>query len=240
MPGVTAVWIAARAQLRRRWGATIALAVLVGLAGGVVIASVAGASRTDSAMRRFVAYSRPEEAYVSVNGPQLPGTSGLAGLPPDVTPAQMQAYVDKTLADRDRLVHLPEVAEAGRAPYMLLSPDKEGKELGGINSFATADGHAFRTIDRPKVLQGRLARLDRPDEAIIDDTTARLRHLHVGSRVTLWSYTSQTNLNAATSGFGHFPPPDGPAYTFRIVGVVRSPTNVNTLPASVVGDALYE
>src|SRR5437667_12530797 len=91
-PVVQAVWMAARAQLRRRWGATVALALLVGLAGGVVLAAVAGASRTETAMKRFVDYSRPEDAYVVVNGPtsQVPG-GGIAGPPPDVTPAQMQA-----------------------------------------------------------------------------------------------------------------------------------------------------
>jgi hypothetical protein len=237
---VAAVWIAARAQLRRRWGATVALVVLVGLTGGVVIAAVAGASRTDSAMTRFVKFSRPEDAYVSVNGPQLPGVSGFNGPPPDLTPAQLQPYVDKTLAERQQLVHLPQVAEAGRAPYLLLSPDKEGKEVGGINPFAAVDGNAFRTIDRPKLLQGRFARLDRVDEAIVDDVTARLRHLHVGSQVTLWSYKAATNTNAAVSGFGNFPPPDGPPYTFHIVGIVRSPADVNTLPATIVGDALYQ
>src|SRR5436305_12080544 len=92
-PVVQAVWMAARAQLRRRWGATVALILLVGLTGGVVLAAVAGASRTDSAMKRFVAFSRPEDAYVSVNGPQLPGVSSLGGPPPDLTPAQLQPYV---------------------------------------------------------------------------------------------------------------------------------------------------
>src|SRR5438067_7884861 len=89
-PVVQAVWMAARAQLRRRWGATVALILLVGLAGGVVIAAIAGASRTDSAMKRFVAFSRPEDAYVVVNGPPPPpGVSTLAGPPPDVTPAEI-------------------------------------------------------------------------------------------------------------------------------------------------------
>jgi putative ABC transport system permease protein len=232
--------MAARAQLRRRWGATVALALLVGLTGGVVLAAVAGASRTDSAMKRFVAFSRPEDAFVSVNGPQLPGVSSLGGPPPDLTPAQLQPFVDRTLAERKELVHLPQVAEAGRAPYMLLSPDKDGKDFGAINAFAAADGHAFRTLDRPKVLHGRLARLDRVDEATVDDITARLRHLHVGSQVILWSYQSATNAGAAASGFGNFSPPDGPAYTFRVVGIVRSPSDVNTLPTSIIGDALYQ
>jgi len=237
---VTAVWIAARAQLRRRWGATVALVLLVGLAGGAVIAAVAGASRTDSSMTRFVAYSHPEDVYVSVNGPPPPpGTETLTGPPSDIPP-ELQALFTKTLDDRAKLVHLPQVADAGRAPYMFMSPDKAGKEVGGINPFAAADGHAFRTVDRPLVLQGRMAHLDRPDEAVVDDVTARLRHLHVGSHVTLYSYSSEQNGSVAIRGFTAIPAPEGPAYTFRIVGVVRDPTTVDVPPADVVGDALYK
>src|SRR5437588_3932399 len=140
---VQAVWMAARAQLRCRWGATVALVLLVGLAGGVVLA-------------------------------------------------------------------------------------------------AAADAHAFRTMDRPRVLRGRFARLDRADEAIVDDTTARLRHLEVGSRVTMWSFSSEQNTTAAVGGFGKIPAPQGPPYTFRIVGIVRSPADVDVPPATVVGDATYQ
>ena len=68
MPVMPSVWMIARSQLRRRRGATILLALLVGLAGAVVIAAVAGASRTDSAMKRFVAYNRPEDLVAVVNG----------------------------------------------------------------------------------------------------------------------------------------------------------------------------
>lgn len=233
--------MAARAQLRHRWGATIALALLVGLTGGVVIAAVAGASRTDSSMKRFVAYSHPEDVYVVVNGPPPPpGTETLAGPPPDIPPEQLQAIINKTLDDRAKLVHLPQVAEAGRAPYMFMSPDKAGKEVGAINPFAAVDDHAFRTIDRPLVLEGRMARPGRPDEAVVDDVTAQVRHLQVGSRVTLYSYSSEQNGNAAIGGFGPLPAPQGPAYTFRIVGVTRDPTTVDVPPATVVGNALYQ
>lgn len=239
---VTAVWIAARAQLRRRWGATVALVVLLGLAGGVVVAAVAGASRTDSAMKRFVAYSKPEDLYVVVNGPtsMFPGVEGLTGPPQDLPPDKVQAFTQKLMADRDRLVHLPQVADVGRAPYMFMSPDRAGKEVGAINPFAAADAHAFRTLDRPLVLKGRLANLDRVDQAVVDDVTARLRHLHLGSRVTLYSYSAQQNGNLAVGGFGALPAAEGPAYTFRIVGIVRDPTTVEVPPATVTGDAIYE
>src|SRR5438067_1820008 len=237
MRAVAAVWMAARAQLRRRWGATVALALLVGLAGGVVIAAVAGASRTESAMKRFVAFSRPEEVFVSVNGQAV----GLGPAPGQQNAAPDPAAIAATLDDRARLVALPQVADVGRAPYMLMSPDKAGNELGAINPFAAADGHAFRTFDRPLLLHGRFARLDRADEAIVDDTTARLRHLHVGSQVTMWSYSADQNFSVASTGFQQEPPaPAGPAYTFRVVGIVRQVTTLNAPPASSVGNALYD
>src|SRR5439155_973518 len=53
MGSMLVVGVVARAQLRRRRGATVALVLLMGMAGGVVLAAVAGASRTDTAMNRF-------------------------------------------------------------------------------------------------------------------------------------------------------------------------------------------
>src|SRR5262245_31316016 len=47
MSRMRAVWGAGRRCLARRWLATAVLAVLVALAGGVVMAAIAGASRTD-------------------------------------------------------------------------------------------------------------------------------------------------------------------------------------------------
>ena len=53
-----------RSDLRRRWRAWAALALLVALVGGVAMASVAGYRRTSSAMDRFLAYHRPPNAFV--------------------------------------------------------------------------------------------------------------------------------------------------------------------------------
>src|SRR5205085_10905219 len=107
---------------------------LVGLAGGVVIAVVAGASRRDSAMRRFAAYSRPEDVTAVVNGAQ--------GDPSDPT------VVARGEAVRSQVLALPQIAEAGRSPYILLSASRQGD--GGVNAFAAADRNMFRTIERPR------------------------------------------------------------------------------------------
>jgi hypothetical protein len=46
------VWFALRAGTRRRWQALVSLALLLGLAGGVVLTAAAGARRTDTAYPR--------------------------------------------------------------------------------------------------------------------------------------------------------------------------------------------
>ena len=49
---MAAVWAVARADLRGRWRGLLALALLVGIMGGVVLAAAAGARRTQTAMPR--------------------------------------------------------------------------------------------------------------------------------------------------------------------------------------------
>src|SRR2546423_1313772 len=121
---VAAVWMAARSQLRRRWGATVALTLLVGLAGGAGIAAVSGASRRA--------------------GAGVPPRRGAPG--------------------------------GGRAPYFFRPPDRAGTGLAPTTPSAAAAAPASPPLARPRPPPGRFARLDRADEAIIDDTTARLRH----------------------------------------------------------------
>ncbi len=84
MAGVSAVWLRARAQLRGRVRATVLLTVLVGLAGGVVLAAVAGARRTEAALPRFLARDPfPVQAIVFSpgGGRQHREVRALAGLP---------------------------------------------------------------------------------------------------------------------------------------------------------------
>ena len=59
-----AVWRQARGQLRRRWRSWLGLAVLVGLAGGFVIASAAGSRRTSTVYDRLLARANPFDVLV--------------------------------------------------------------------------------------------------------------------------------------------------------------------------------
>src|SRR5438477_7099457 len=141
---MNAAWIASLAQLRRRRAATVGLILLVCFAGGVVLAAVAGASRTDSAMDRFVAYNRPVDLAVVVNDPAL----------------------------RRKVASLSEVAGAGESVYLFLASSKSGSDLGTLSAFAML-GDAERSVRRPRLLAGRLPRPDRPFEAVANPQAAR-------------------------------------------------------------------
>jgi hypothetical protein len=50
---MASVWLSLRAGLRQGWRAWLALALLLGVMGGVVLTAVAGARRTDTAYPRM-------------------------------------------------------------------------------------------------------------------------------------------------------------------------------------------
>ena len=75
-------WLALRADLRVRWRATLGLALLLGLIGGVVLTAAAGARRTDTAYPRLLRWSRAASVLVVPNCVGLGGFyGGLARLP---------------------------------------------------------------------------------------------------------------------------------------------------------------
>jgi len=61
---VAAVRIRFRAELRSRWRAWLALALMAGAAGGVVVALAAGAHRTQTALHRYYVATHAADAYV--------------------------------------------------------------------------------------------------------------------------------------------------------------------------------
>src|SRR5215210_2725612 len=65
------VWYRFRAEARRGWKAWLALGILIGLGSGAVLALLAGARRTDSAIDRFGAKANAWDVQV---------TSGIPGL----------------------------------------------------------------------------------------------------------------------------------------------------------------
>src|SRR5215218_9070460 len=206
---MAAVWVRARAELRRRWRATILLALLVGLAGGVVLAAVAGARRTGSAMDRFLAYHRPMD--VSVAGLDM---AALARLP---------QVVD---ADEGTLV-----------PLLPNTPSGPGdpRTTGVIAAFTTIHGRLGVTSERPILVRGRQPDPGRPLEVAVNEPLAARWRLRPGDTLRTAAYSPrqfERGVDSSTIG-----KPRGPALDLTVTGVTRQPGDLSPVP--IQHDVIY-
>lgn len=156
-----AVWLRLRTDARSRWRAWVALALLVGLAGGVVLAALAGAHRTETSYDRFLRWSNA---------------------------ADLVLFNAADPVDFDQVRELPEVAEALDAWFAWMIDPEAGHSL--LDPVFTA-GRGLDVVDRPKVLAGRRPDRTKVDEASITPVAARLTGLGVGDEVTLASLSPE-------------------------------------------------
>src|SRR5262249_52236700 len=94
-------------------------------------------------------------------------------------------------------------------------------KAGFLPTAGPKDDRCGRTIDRPRVIRGRLAR--RVDELNIGPGLARRMHLSLGDTLGFQSFTPQDvkdQINTSTFD------PHGPAPTLRVVGIVRRPLDL--------------
>ena len=75
---LSVAWYRFRATFRRRWPGYLAIVLLIGLVGGLAMASIAGARRTQSSYPTFLASTNPSDLTVSA-GPA--NSSGSLALP---------------------------------------------------------------------------------------------------------------------------------------------------------------
>ena len=202
---MAAVWVRAAAELRRRWRATVLLAVLVGLTGGVVLAAVAGARRTATVMDRFLAYHQATNVAVEVQG-----------------------------FDTDAVRRLPMVAEVGEGAYMVMvastpSGDPDPDAFGEINPFAGLSEPWPGSSNRPLLVAGRLPSGDRPLEVVVDETLADRRHLELGDTLRMWGYTP-AQAERAGQDPGALGDPLGGSFDLTVTGVVRTPDDLAPVP----------
>lgn len=198
----TPVRLWTRAELRRRWLALVLLGVLAGLAAGLAMAAVDGASRAESSYRRMRAQQLAADVV------WFPSQVGLND------------------ADVTKLAELPEVAAWAGFANMPASIDGLPPDAG---PFVPIGSDWFTRIERAKVLQGRLPDPDRDDEAVVNEpalVALKQYGLQVGSVLTM-----RTLSLAESASFGPDGVPDdfdwtkahGPVTNLRIVGAVRLP-----------------
>jgi hypothetical protein len=154
------VWLRLRADIRLRWRALLSLALLLGVAGGVVLTAAAGARRTDTAYPRLLQWANAAQVEV------LPGGSA-------------QAYFA-------RLARLPQVAAMSSAiQYNMAIPVPHGTPDTQVNVFASPDDSLGVSADRVKILQGRMFSARAVGEVVIDPLLAGREHLRPGSTLRL-------------------------------------------------------
>ena len=166
-PTARVAWYRFRATFLRRWPGYLALAVLIGLAGGVALGSVTAARRTDASYPKFLASTNPSDLVVQ--------------------PFTRTNYSPGFLRQLARLPHVSGVAAAVPLTAATLTP---GGNLGTVllahvqlvGTLAGAGG-LYSAQDRMTLVAGRRADPAHPDEVVATPVAVALLHLHVGSQV---------------------------------------------------------
>ena len=140
------------------------------------------------------------------------------------------------VAELHALQRDPAVRAAGRvSPTPLSVRGTKGWEP--LFSWVRYDG--LRLYEHPRILEGRLARDDAPDEAEVSELLARTHHLRPGSQLEVagisWDQFSQ--------GSGQFEAPALPPRTITVTGIVRLPTDLTAVdepgPANLNAEVIF-
>lgn len=198
-----AVWYRARADLRRGVWGTVALVALVGFAGGVALAAVAGSIRTRDALPEFLAYNRAPDAGV---------------------------YVDSELpeAEKVRLINqvttLPEWDAVAVIAAAVVSVRPPGRNYSVMVASALREGSFPLGFSRPIIVDGHPPDPSSPTDAVINEAFANALGIGVGDTFALRSITAD-HLEAAGGGQLRSDP-DGTDFTMTITGIERQPRDL--------------
>ncbi|MGQ0431250.1 MAG: ABC transporter permease [Microthrixaceae bacterium] len=203
---MTAVAYRFRSELRDRWRSWIAVALVIGLAGGVVLALLAGARRTDDAYPRFL---RTNDAYDVLLVSGIPGLFEFAPL------------------DLDEIAHRSEVSDATPLRVVAMTgtaPDGTLITPGSANFGGDPTGRYGIELNRFKVLEGRLPDPDRPDEVVVGFPTVDEVALSVGDTLRV-NVLDAAEAGAVFSGQTTFDrlATTGPLQDLEVVGIVAEP-----------------
>ena len=202
-----------RATFRRRWTGYLTLVVLIGLVGGVAMAAVAGARRTQSSFPTYLASTNPSDlgmftefGPVTNTGYSQKVVAAVARVP-YVERAVPVVGFDGTL---QVLGHHSGTGVPGEAP-----PALEG---------STGPDAAYYSTDRVTVLQGRMANPERTDELVMSAGAAAQYGLRIGSTLPVAFFTDAQAGQPNFSGYPH----DKPhlVVPFKLVGIVEWDTQV--------------
>lgn len=156
-------WFVLRADLRQRWRPMLAMMLLIGLVGGVVLTAAAGAERTDTAYPRMLRWAKASQVFI------VPGEQGLA------TGGSGRTGFYAAVRRLPQVAAMSSTVLLGMAVLV-----RHGPPDPNANTAASLDGAAGRTVDRVRVLAGRQYDPADPGSVMIDQRMADLAHLRPG------------------------------------------------------------
>jgi MacB-like periplasmic core domain/FtsX-like permease family len=170
-------WYRSAVTFGRRRGGYLAIVLLIGLAGGIAMGSIAAARRTQASFGTFLASTSPSDLSMTVYAPYPPDlTKGLERLP----------GVQRVEAASEGVNAFP----LGRTGAAAFPP---AYVSGAVQPIGSIDGEYFDQ-DRVTVTAGQMADPDRADEFVATAQAARLLGWHVGQVIPMGFYTTaQTN-----------------------------------------------
>ena len=189
-------WFVLRADLRQRWRPMLAMMLLIGLVGGVVLTAAAGAERTDTAYPRMLRWAKASQVFI------VPGEQGLA------TGGSGRTGFYAAVRRLPQVAAMSSTVLLGMAVLM-----RHGPPDPNANTAASLDGAAGRTVDRVRVLAGRQYDPADPGSVMIDQRMADLAHLRPGGTLHVLGIRGFTSN---TPDFGHAVP-----LALRVSGIVR-------------------
>jgi hypothetical protein len=187
-----AVAFAFGAELRSRWRSWLAIALLVGLVGGFVLAATAAGRRTDGAYTQFVdTYGYDATVYATQRLPELDTLPTVSSATPMVSPENGQPTC--------RCSHPINVVSAN---FAVLAQPQGSRPLW-------------------KLVSGRQADPSTPYQVIASSSLQRDDGVHVGTVIHVPFFTP-AQAAAANSLSGTPPVPMGPTVALHVVGIAAS------------------
>lgn len=212
-----------RTTIHHRWGGYVAFVLLLGLLGGLAMAAVAGARRTQSSYPVYLASTNPSDVSLSTEFAPLSNVGYSSSIDHAIARLPYVRHSVDTIGFDGNLTLLRPVhgkVIPGQAP-----PAVEGSLNG-----------EYLTNDRATLVLGRMANPSRDDEFVMSAGGAAEEGLHIGSTLPVGFYTDAQTASPTFAGY----PTDTPHFSInlKLVGIIKTSFQVVEDDDTALGDQL--
>lgn len=199
-PVLRVAWYRFRVTWRDRWTGYLTLVLLIGMVGGLAMAAIAGARRTQSSFPAFRASTNPSDVNV------------VAGFDPG------EEHLSRTLSRLPHVKHVESVAVLTVLPLASNGKPLDNPGIAQVLAPGSVDGLVFNQ-DRVAVLHGRVADPTRSDEVMLTSDAARIFGRRAGDVLRVGVYTNEQSNSPSFD-----PARDAPRFRrdLKVVGIVVS------------------